>query len=226
MAPRILIQAPTFLLASNSAQHEISLERPIFSNLPTSSQNDTSEIPYGQLDYAAGVATRLMAASIDEQIHRMGISKISSTVSVAPPAVQGVFNKTSAVAVSPLLNDKIYSNYSNGKFDKRFRFSCTRETSTIHVLFPRFIKDSSFLPAQAGAETGATTLRLMLSGRFDRHQAIQIILGQGRGGFPFFLARIARKLSHLQHELWAMNYYWNNNFSVTAVGFRDEAAFS
>lgn len=60
-------------------------------------------------------------------------------------------------------------------------------------------------------ETGATALRLMLSGLFDRYPGIQIILGHCGEGLPFYLARIDQRLRHLQRDLWpakrTIHYY-------------------
>lgn len=77
------------------------------------------------------------------------------------------------------------------------------------------------------SETAAHTLRLMVSGLFDRYPKIQIILGHCGEGLPFFLARIDHRMRHYQ-TLWeakkSMGYYWENNFHVTTAGVMDDAA--
>jgi predicted TIM-barrel fold metal-dependent hydrolase len=47
-----------------------------------------------------------------------------------------------------------------------------------------------------GAETAAHTLRLILSGLFDRFPRLRIILGHLGEGLPFLLPRVEHRLRH------------------------------
>ena len=73
-------------------------------------------------------------------------------------------------------------------------------------------------------ETGTHAVRLMLSGLFDRHPQIQIILGHLGEGLPFLLPRLEHRL-HMQRDgvgLGAarrqVSEYFNDNFYATTSG--------
>jgi len=76
-----------------------------------------------------------------------------------------------------------------------------------------------------GAETAGHALRLMLSGLFDTHPKIQIILGHAAEGLPFL---IHRSDTQLAAEVPGRNgpykrplrYYLRNNFYATLSGVR------
>ena len=76
-----------------------------------------------------------------------------------------------------------------------------------------------------GAETAGHALRLMLSGLFDRHPDVQIILGHAAEGLPFL---IHRSDTQLAAEVPGTNgpykrplrYYLRNNFYATLSGVR------
>ncbi|KAI0611291.1 Amidohydrolase [Pyrenophora tritici-repentis] len=76
-----------------------------------------------------------------------------------------------------------------------------------------------------GAETAVHALRLMLSGLFDTHPNIQIILGHAAEGLPFL---IHRSDTQLAAEVPGTNgpykrplrYYLRNNFYATLSGVR------
>lgn len=77
-------------------------------------------------------------------------------------------------------------------------------------------------------ETAAHALRLMVSGLFDRHPSVQIILGHCGEGLGFSLARIDQRMRHFQKSLWpakqTMTYYYKTNFWVTTSGVQDDGA--
>ena len=52
-----------------------------------------------------------------------------------------------------------------------------------------------------GAETAAHTLRLILSGLFDRFPRLRIILGHLSEGLPFLLPRVEHRLRHMSPEV-------------------------
>jgi len=77
-----------------------------------------------------------------------------------------------------------------------------------------------------GAETAIHALRLMVSGLFDRHPHLKIILGHCGEGLPFSLPRIDARLRHFQPELIpaakTLQTYWERNFWVTTAGVFSE----
>jgi 2,3-dihydroxybenzoate decarboxylase len=80
-----------------------------------------------------------------------------------------------------------------------------------------------------GAETAVHTLRLMLSGLFDRFPRLRIILGHLGEGLPFLLPRVESRLRHASAEvrgkqLKPVTFYLRENFYVTTAGnFRSQA---
>jgi predicted TIM-barrel fold metal-dependent hydrolase len=79
-----------------------------------------------------------------------------------------------------------------------------------------------------GAETAIHTLRLMLSGLFDRFPRLQIILGHMGEGLPFLLPRVESRLRHMSAEVRGkqqkpVTSYLRENFYVTTAGhFRSQ----
>jgi gamma-resorcylate decarboxylase len=80
-----------------------------------------------------------------------------------------------------------------------------------------------------GAETAAHTLRLILSGLFDRFPRLTVILGHQGEGLPFLLPRVEQRLSHASPEvrgrqLKPVTAYLRENFYLTTAGaFRTQA---
>lgn len=80
-----------------------------------------------------------------------------------------------------------------------------------------------------GAETALHTLRLILSGLFDRFPRLQIILGHMGEGLPFLLPRVEHRLRHMSAEVRGkqqkpVTYYLRENFYITTAGhFRTQA---
>jgi gamma-resorcylate decarboxylase len=80
-----------------------------------------------------------------------------------------------------------------------------------------------------GAETAMHTLRLMLSGLFDRFPRLQVILGHMGEGLPFMLPRVESRLRHMSAEVRGkqqkpVTSYLRENFYVTTAGnFRSQA---
>jgi predicted TIM-barrel fold metal-dependent hydrolase len=83
-----------------------------------------------------------------------------------------------------------------------------------------------------GAETAVHTLRLILSGLFDRFPRLRIILGHLGEGLPFLLPRVEHRLRHMSAEvrgrqLKPVTCYLRENFYVTTAGhFRTQALIS
>jgi gamma-resorcylate decarboxylase len=80
-----------------------------------------------------------------------------------------------------------------------------------------------------GAETAVHTLRIMLSGLFDRFPRLRIILGHLGEGLPFLLPRVEHRLRHMSPEVRGkqqkpVTFYLRENFYLTTAGhFRTQA---
>lgn len=73
-------------------------------------------------------------------------------------------------------------------------------------------------------ETSTHAVRLMLSGLFDRHPGVQIILGHLGEGLPFLLPRLEHRLDKQREGVGLgsarrrVSHYFNENFYVTTSG--------
>jgi 2,3-dihydroxybenzoate decarboxylase len=80
-----------------------------------------------------------------------------------------------------------------------------------------------------GVETATHAIRLMLSGLFDRHPGLTVILGHLGEGLPFTLPRTEHRLRHQRPETHGDHekpptYYLRRNFFLTTSGvFRSQA---
>jgi 2,3-dihydroxybenzoate decarboxylase len=80
-----------------------------------------------------------------------------------------------------------------------------------------------------GIETATHTLRLILSGLFDRLPNLTIILGHLGEGLPFLLPRVEHRLRHVRADLRGrqtrpITAYLRDNFFITTAGaFRTAA---
>jgi predicted TIM-barrel fold metal-dependent hydrolase len=84
--------------------------------------------------------------------------------------------------------------------------------------------DLGFLLSIAGwgwhAETGLHTLRLIVSGLFDRLPALQLIIGHVGEGLPYALARSSGILSHAAPQLrQTVAEYFKSNIHCTTSGY-------
>jgi uncharacterized protein len=98
---------------------------------------------------------------------------------------------------------------------------------------PKAVRDVYFagLPGDAGhllstagwgwhAETGLHSLRLIVSGLFDRFPDLQIIIGHMGEGIPYALARSSQVLSNaLTNFKCTVAEYFHRNFYVTTSGY-------
>lgn len=75
-----------------------------------------------------------------------------------------------------------------------------------------------------GHETSTRAVRLMLSGLFDRHPGVQVILGHLGEGLPFTLPRLEHRLymqrngTGLGAAQEPVSHYFNRNFLLTTSG--------
>lgn len=80
------------------------------------------------------------------------------------------------------------------------------------------------------AETATHAFRLMLSGLFDRHPKLKIILGHCGEGLPFSLHRTDARLRHFRPgqnlAKEPLLNYWSRNFWVTTAGVFDGNTFT
>ena len=81
-----------------------------------------------------------------------------------------------------------------------------------------------------GVETATHAIRLMVSGLFDRHPRLKIILGHCGEGLPFSLYRIDHRIRHFQPSQLPCNLtlqeYWQRNFWVTTAGVMSDSALA
>lgn len=75
-----------------------------------------------------------------------------------------------------------------------------------------------------GIETGTHAVRMVLSGVFERHPDLQILLGHLGEGIPFWLARIDESLSRPGNAPTRFAEVFRNNFHITTSGFFSDAA--
>jgi predicted TIM-barrel fold metal-dependent hydrolase len=73
------------------------------------------------------------------------------------------------------------------------------------------------------AETSLHAVRLMMSGLFDRHPRLKIVLGHCGEGLPFFIERTDHRLRHYKRDerhvaAQPLRAYLENNFWVTTAG--------
>lgn len=78
-----------------------------------------------------------------------------------------------------------------------------------------------------GRETAEHTLRLMLSGLFDRHPNLQIVLGHCGEGLPFSIARTDHRLRHFKDGVsgphkHTLCHYFAKNFWITTAGVQKQ----
>jgi len=98
---------------------------------------------------------------------------------------------------------------------------------------PQSVRDAYYsgLPSELGfllsiagwgwhAETGLHTLRLIVSGLFDRLPALQLIIGHVGEGLPYALARSSGILSHAApHLRQPVANYFQSNIHLTTSGY-------
>lgn len=74
-------------------------------------------------------------------------------------------------------------------------------------------------------ETATHALRLMLSGLFDRHPLLKIILGHCGEGLPFAISRADHRMRHFKKDGFpcerSLQSYFEANFWVTTAGIMD-----
>ena len=75
-----------------------------------------------------------------------------------------------------------------------------------------------------GVETGTQAIRLVLSGIFDRHPDLQILLGHLGESIPFLLPRIDEALARPDNAPARFSEVFKRNFGVTTSGFFSDAA--
>lgn len=97
----------------------------------------------------------------------------------------------------------------------------------------RVYKGFEFLagsPWGFGVETAMHAVRLMISGLFDRHPNLKIILGHCGEGIPFSLHRIDHRIRHFQPQYLKcklrLQQYWERNFWITIAGVMDDGGFA
>ncbi|KAJ8613444.1 hypothetical protein MRB53_036929 [Persea americana] len=81
-----------------------------------------------------------------------------------------------------------------------------------------------------GAETAVHVIRLIVSGLFDRHPRLKIIIGHCGEGIPFSLGRIDHRIRHFKPSNYkcklTLQEYWHQNFWVSTAGVMSNATFA
>lgn len=75
-----------------------------------------------------------------------------------------------------------------------------------------------------GVETGTQAVRLILSGVFEKHPDLKIILGHLGEAIPFLLPRIDEALSRPENAPASFADVFRNNFYITTSGFFSDTA--
>lgn len=75
-----------------------------------------------------------------------------------------------------------------------------------------------------GVEAGTQAVRLILSGVFNRHPGLKIVLGHLGEAIPFLLPRIDEALSRPGNASTSFAEVFRSNFHVTTSGFFSDAA--
>ena len=97
----------------------------------------------------------------------------------------------------------------------------------------RIYQGYEFLAANtwgSGVKTAMHVIRLMISGLFDKHLRLKIILGHCGDGIPFSLKRIDHRIRHFQpHNIKCklrLQQYWDRKFWITTARVMDGGAFA
>jgi predicted TIM-barrel fold metal-dependent hydrolase len=96
----------------------------------------------------------------------------------------------------------------------------------LHPRILRVFKGYEFLaggPWGFGRETAEHSLRLMVSGLFDRYPNLRIVLGHCGEGLPFSIARTDHRLGHFRKGVqgphqYPQCHYFAKNFWITSAG--------
>jgi len=75
-----------------------------------------------------------------------------------------------------------------------------------------------------GVEAGTQAIRMILSGIFDKHPNLQIILGHLGEAIPFWLPRIQESLSRTESQPINFEDIFKSNFWITTSGFFSDHA--
>ncbi len=94
--------------------------------------------------------------------------------------------------------------------------------AVMEVYYKDYVKDFPMLIRAAWGftvETATVAIRLVLSGIFDTHPKLKIILGHLGETLPFLLERIDESLSRPDHKQVRFREVFCNNFWITTSGF-------
>ncbi len=75
-----------------------------------------------------------------------------------------------------------------------------------------------------GVEAGTQAIRMILSGVFDKHPNLKIILGHLGEAIPFWLPRIQESLSRTESQSTKFEGIFKSNFWITTSGFFSDHA--
>jgi len=101
------------------------------------------------------------------------------------------------------------------------------DKSVIETYYGAYAKSHPALTRSAwgfGVETGTLAVRMILSGIFDKHPDLTVVLGHLGEAIPFLLARIDESFSRSDNAPTNFAEVFRNNFHITTSGFFSDAA--
>jgi predicted TIM-barrel fold metal-dependent hydrolase len=101
------------------------------------------------------------------------------------------------------------------------------DKSVIQTYYGDYAKSHPALIRSAwgfGVETGTQAVRMILSGIFDKHPDLRIVLGHLGEAIPFLLTRIDESFSRADNAPTNFAETFRNNFHITTSGFFSDSA--
>jgi 5-carboxyvanillate decarboxylase len=129
--------------------------------------------------------------------------RFAGLAAVAPQDPQGAAEEVDRAITQLGLNGVVINSHTNGEFLDDTKFfpifeACVRNKAPIY-LHPTFPSDAMIVPYEKyqlqgallglGAECSLHAARLIFGGIFDRYPELQIVLGHGGEGIPYWLYR-------------------------------------
>src|SRR3984885_12771550 len=168
-----------------------------------------------------------------EEMDRGGIERM--VLSLTQPGIQGIPDRKIAIDTAKRMNDELaliveaHPKQFLASPPCRFRM-CARPPLMSQRRAYEGYEVLAGSPWGFGAETSLHTLRLILSGLFDRFPRLQVILGHLGEGLPFLLPRVEARLRHMSLEVRGkqqkpVTSYLRENFYITTAGHLRTQAF-
>jgi len=164
-------------------------------------------------------------------------TRFAGLATIAPQDVPASVKEMERARRSLGLNGFIINSHTNGEYldDQKFwpLFEAAEALDGAIYLHPRAPSPAMAEPYRPHrleaaiwgyqAETGLHALRMIMSGLFDRFPKLQIVLGHGGEGLPYWLTRIDRR--HVARQAMVPtrlarlpSEYFKSNFTITTSG--------